>query len=184
MRQAACCLVQSLKRKSPGMVRLNPGEMTIKHLIFALDRAVQKDTGQKVDSQSDEFIQMMADALAGKVSEKLGPETKAALVAMRQYIDALSGDYLSVIQGKIDALTEQIKQDDKYTDKVKALNEIELYEKIKGNMGVYVNRSYRAFDDPKWFQKVPVEVINRAREYLRSIKRKAMTRLKPIATPK
>ena len=146
---------------------LESGEMTIKHLIFALERAVQKDTGKNVDNQSEEFINMMADALAGKVNDKLGNETKAALVAMRQYIDALSGDYLSVIQAKIDKLTEQIKQDDKYTDKVKALNEIELYEKIKGNMGVYVNRSYRAFDDPKWFQKVPVDVINRAREYLR-----------------
>lgn len=145
---------------------LESGEMTIKHLIFALERAVQKDTGKNVDNQSEEFINMMADALAGKVNDKLGNETKAALVAMRQYIDALSGDYLSVIQAKIDKLTEQIKQDDKYTDKVKALNEIELYEKIKGNMGVYVNRSYRAFDDPKWFQKVPVDVINRAREYL------------------
>lgn len=146
---------------------LESGEMTIKHLIFALERAVQKDTGKNVDNQSDEFINMMADALAGKVDDKLGNETKAALVAMRQYIDALSGDYLSVIQAKIDELTERIKQDDKYTDKVQALNEIELYEKIKGNMGVYVNRSYRAFDDPKWFQKVPVDVINRAREYLR-----------------
>ena len=146
---------------------LESGELAIKHLILALERAVQKDTGKNIDNQSDEFVQMMADALTGKVSDKVGPETKAALVAMRQYIDALSGDYLSVIQSKIDALTEQIKQDDQYTDKVKALNEIELYEKIKGNMGVYVNRSYRAFDDPEWFQKVPVEVINRAREYLR-----------------
>lgn len=146
---------------------IESGEMTIKHLIFALERAVQKDSGKNVDNQSDEFINMMADALAGKVNDKLGNETKAALVAMRQYIDALSGDYLSVIQTKIDELTERIKQDDKYTDKVQALNEIELYEKIKGNMGVYVNRSYRAFDDPKWFQKVPVDVINRAREYLR-----------------
>lgn len=41
-----------------------------------------------------------------------------------------------------------------------------LIDKITGNLGAYVNRSYQAFDDPKWFKTVPTEVINTARAYL------------------
>lgn len=37
---------------------------------------------------------------------------------------------------------------------------------ITNNMGEYVHRSYQAFDDPKWFKKIPDEVINDARSYL------------------
>jgi hypothetical protein len=47
-----------------------------------------------------------------------------------------------------------------------AAAEAALYEKIKANIGAYVHRSYQAFDDPKWFQRVPAETLNAARQYL------------------
>ncbi|CAN5813034.1 hypothetical protein BH20PSE1_BH20PSE1_00880 [soil metagenome] len=44
---------------------------------------------------------------------------------------------------------------------------VSLMRTITGNVGRYVHRSYRAFDDPQWFAKLPDEVIDNARAYLR-----------------
>lgn len=49
---------------------------------------------------------------------------------------------------------------------VQAENQKGLYDTIANNMGSYLHRSYRAFDDPKWFSKIPDETINAARMYL------------------
>lgn len=38
---------------------------------------------------------------------------------------------------------------------------------IDDNLGVYTTRAYRVFDDPKWAQKVPQRVRNRAKAFLR-----------------
>ena len=43
-----------------------------------------------------------------------------------------------------------------------------LVAKVAANMGLYLTRSYQAFDDPKWESKIPVEVRNRAVSLLRS----------------
>ena len=39
---------------------------------------------------------------------------------------------------------------------------------VENNMGFYLTRSYRAFDDPKWADAVPEDVRNRAKSLLRS----------------
>lgn len=44
----------------------------------------------------------------------------------------------------------------------------ELAAKVEANMGVYLNRSYRVFDDPDWAEKVPLDVRNKAKALLRS----------------
>ncbi len=41
-----------------------------------------------------------------------------------------------------------------------------LMATILGNLGEYVHRSYKAFDDPKWFKKVTPEIYADARQYL------------------
>jgi hypothetical protein len=43
-----------------------------------------------------------------------------------------------------------------------------LVARIKDNVGFYATRSYRVFDDPKWAEKVPVEVRNKAKALLRN----------------
>ena len=50
----------------------------------------------------------------------------------------------------------------------KAMSQIGLLKIIRGNVGQYVNRSYRAFDDPAWNEKVPDQVLADARSYLRN----------------
>ena len=40
--------------------------------------------------------------------------------------------------------------------------------RVAGNVGFYLNRSYRKFDDKKWAKRVPVQVRNRAASFIRA----------------
>ncbi len=147
-------------------------EFDVRHMVGGLERAVQQDFGVPFDKLTDEQMRPINEALAGRVPDGLPDATKTAAVAMRQYIDGLSSEYLTIIQGKIDALMERA-QNERAQGRTgnaaasNAINEIELYEKIRGNIGSYVHRSYQAFDDQKWFEKVPAATLNAAREYLK-----------------
>lgn len=67
------------------------------------------------------------------------PEMRSPLQAMRDHIDSLSRQLIA----------EGVAQGD-------------LVGIITKNLGVYATRSYRVFDDPKWRDKVPDGVRNRA----------------------
>ncbi|THF55901.1 MuF-C-terminal domain-containing protein [Pseudothauera rhizosphaerae] len=142
-------------------------EFDVRHAVGGLERAVKQDYGVPFDKLTDAQQRALSEALAGKVPAGLPEATRAAVVAMRQYIDSLSGEYLQIIQSRIDALMLQAQSSGRANDAAAAINEIELYEKIRGNIGAYVHRSYQAFDDPTWFRKVPTSTLNAARRYLR-----------------
>lgn len=142
-------------------------EFDVRHLIGGLEHAVKADFGMAFDKLSKEQMRPITEALAGNVPASLPEATKTAAVAMRQYIDGMSTEYLKIIQQKIDAKMLKAIESGRDADKAQAINEIELFEKIKGNIGRYVHRSYQAFDDPKWFEKVPAHVINASRLYLK-----------------
>ena len=142
-------------------------EFDVRHLIGGLEQAVKADFGIAFDKLSKEQMRPITEALAGNVPASLPEATKTAAVAMRQYIDGMSTEYLKIIQQKIDAKMLKAMESGKESDKAQAINEIELFEKIKGNIGRYVHRSYQAFDDPKWFEKVPAPVLNASRLYLK-----------------
>jgi hypothetical protein len=127
-------------------------EFDVRHLSGGLNAAVKADYGVELDSLTAEQMKPLAEALAGKVDAAIPEATKVAIVAMRQYIDSLSGEYLSILQKQVELNMEGADQ--------------ALIDKITGNLGSYVNRSYQAFDDPKWFKTVPTEVVNAARVYL------------------
>ena len=141
-------------------------EFDVRHLAGTLEKAVRQDFGKALDRLPEAKQRQLGEALAGKVPDTLPQETRAAVVAMRQYIDALSGEYLGIIQNRIDTLAERAASTGRDADAARALDEVGLYEKIKANIGQYVHRSYRAFDDPQWFKKVPTDVLNAARRYL------------------
>lgn len=127
-------------------------EFDVRHLARGLERAIKADFGVAIDDLPAEQMKRLADALAGKVDPTLPEDTKVAVVAMRQYIDSLSAEYIGILQ-------QQVRDNLQGADAA-------LIEKITGNIGSYVHRSYQAFDDPKWFQKVPTEVLSAARHYL------------------
>lgn len=142
-------------------------EFDVRHLIGGLEHAVKADFGIAFDKLSKEQMRPITEAMAGNVQASLPESTKTAAVAMRQYIDGMSTEYLKIIQQKIDAKMLKALETGKDADKAQAINDIELFEKIKGNIGRYVHRSYQAFDDPKWFEKVPSTVLNASRLYLK-----------------
>lgn len=129
-------------------------EFDVRHLSSTLGKAVKADYGVDIESLTPAQMKTLAEALSGRVDPSIPESTKVAIVAMRQYIDSLSGEYLSILQNQVEANMEGADQ--------------ALIDKITGNLGAYVNRSYQAFDDPKWFKTVPTEVVNTARAYLAS----------------
>lgn len=132
-------------------------EFDIRHLIGVFERAVKAAYGRsmkKLDAQTQDLLRA---GLAGRPDPSLPESLRVPLLAMRQYIDILSEHYVEILEAQAEALRAQGKDGAARAD---------LIDTIRGNMGEYVHRSYRAFDDPKWPTKVPDEVLNAAREYL------------------
>lgn len=138
-------------------------EMDIGQLVGRLERAVRDAYGQTfrklTDQQQESINHILGDGFADIVSSPLPESVKVAVTGMRNYIDRLSEDYVSVLAADADRL-------DSEGNSAEAESKAALLRTIASNIGAYVNRSYRAFDDPKWFSKVPDDVLNAARTYL------------------
>lgn len=84
--------------------------------------------------------------LQGKqTTNPIPPETTKMLDVMRAQIDNLSRRFINegVVSGDLAAT-------------------------FTNNLGLYLNRSYRKFDDPFWSEFVPVEVRNKAEAFIRN----------------
>lgn len=91
-------------------------------------------------------IRQMNAVLRGEVDASVLPESlREPISRMRAHVDALSAQMLE--KGLIDG---------------------KLAEIVGDNLGVYLTRSYRVFDDPEWASKIPIEVRNRARAFILS----------------
>jgi hypothetical protein len=172
-------------------------EFDIKHRVGVLERAIRKDYKLDATELSEKTQQLMNDVMAGKIDKGVPVSTKKALLAMRLYIDSLSVNYLRAMKGEIRLMREiyndhriaanldpiVAKSKDEKEWSVEELGKIEdeagkaikealiarqsLYETIDGNVGQYVHRSYKAFDDKNWYKNIPDNVLNDARNYLR-----------------
>lgn len=82
-------------------------------------------------------VQLMDEALKGSpgAMRQLSPEVQAAVTKMRDHVDKLSG--ILTQRGLIDG---------------------DLAVKVGQNLGTYLTRSYRIFDDPKWVENIPPQV--------------------------
>lgn len=104
-----------------------------------------------------EFVTEMNDALLGKRDINSLPETvREPVQRMRDHIDTLS---------------QRMLNDGIVPEKLQAA--------VSDNLGVYMTRSYRVFDDPKWAESIPVETRNRAKDFILS----DLRRDNPAATP-
>ena len=88
------------------------------------------------------------EVLGGTLSASqagLDPRVARAIEPMRRQIDVMSRRLVheGVIAGNVAA-------------------------RVAGNVGFYLNRSYRKFDDKKWAARVPVQVRNRAASFIRA----------------
>lgn len=115
----------------------------VRYTLRDFDKAVRQSFGRK---PSPEQLQQIDDALKGQVPpEQLPEQVRPVVDRMRSEIDALSRHGID-----------------------EGLFEGELAAKVDDNLGVYATRSYRAFDDPQWAEKVDPEVRNRAKGLFRS----------------
>lgn len=86
------------------------------------------------------------DVLGGRAAvAALDPRLQGPVAAMRAHVDELSARLVreGVVKGSLAA-------------------------KVAGNVGFYLNRSYRKFDDPAWSAKVPPAVLARALSFIRA----------------
>jgi hypothetical protein len=116
-------------------------ETQIKFTISDLKRAIGEEYGKITDGQ----VTDLNSALAGKTPlNPIPPKTDALIRDMRDQIDNLTKRFINegVVAGDLTA---------KFTE----------------NLGTYLTRSYRKYDDPFWAEFVPEEVKNKAMAFLR-----------------
>jgi hypothetical protein len=117
----------------------------MKFTLRDFDRAAKAVYGGRENITPEDVARLDA-ALKGRVELDELPEPMRPVVQqMREQIDALSRRLIDI--GAVEG---------------------ELEITIDENMGVYATRSYRVFDDPKWAEKVDVEIRNKAKALLRS----------------
>lgn len=199
--------------------KLGVVEVTVQGLVRELEKSVRLEFGVQIRDLSNEDMKILADGLAGKMPANIKPRTKTALVAMRQYIDQLSDQYIDILKEQMNQLTVNLDQgelallegfmaagqvfatEDTPAAKGAATRErnrimeearaqatqiwgdgkrmqqslgkvaqiaerASLMQKIMSNQGEYVHRSYKVFDDPSWYKKIPTEVYDDAMNYL------------------
>ena len=133
-------------------------EFDVSMLVGKLNSAM-KAAKINPDRLTDEQWAKYHEFLTGKTDGKALKESERdVLLAMREHIDGLTKDYVASVNNKL----QQRLEDEGVEDP----KELARLEKMLGNIGKYLNRSYKAFDDPKWFAKIPTNVIDDARSYL------------------
>ena len=116
----------------------------VEQTLFDFNGAKRSVYGNKGPTRKEIFA--LDQVLKGKKPESTIPDGMRDVVSqMRHEIDALS-------QKLIDS----------------GIIEGELVGQITENMGHYATRAYRVFSDPKWANKVPKDVRNKAKALLRS----------------
>ena len=147
---------EKIKRDS----ELGAVEIDIRQLLAQYDEAVKTVYNRELDDAEQRSLQ---EALTTKFSEidslGLDPDVKNAIIGMRRYLDNMSIDYAQILFDEAQALASQGRDE-------KASAKIDLLNTIASNVGSYANRSYKAFDDPKWANNVPDNVLDDARAYL------------------
>ena len=141
-------------------------EFDIRHLVGQLERAVKSKTKKSFSKLDDTDLKRISDVLTGESSKVSDNAIDVAVVAMRQYVDGLSTEYANILnQQSNDLLEKGIASGDKKAI-AESIERAELMKVIIVNSGKYLHRSYQAFDDPKWFKKIPDDIIDDARAYL------------------
>jgi Inorganic Pyrophosphatase len=144
----------------------NVDNLDIGWLASDFEKAVSKAYDKPYSKISDAQKLLLREYLAGE-DVKIPESVKESVAAMRGFIDATSGrlqkamgELIEMRLSNLDGKQRQAAEDFLATggqsgalpEDVK--NQLEMLQKIEGNKGSYLNRSYQAFDDPKWMDKV------------------------------
>lgn len=115
--------------------------------VYGLNRVGQETNIQQVPQEDiQKFNAYLTKEDDGRT---IDPRIRQELDKMRDYLDNLSNDLIR--KGLVDSKLEKV---------------------LEGNLGVYLTRSYRFFDDPKWAENIPQERVNSARNFILTEMRK------------
>ena len=142
-------------------------EVDMPMFIAELERALKTSFGTHWSGLSDGHKKQVNDLIAGDTNSTLPAPVKRAVMAMRQYIDKGSGDYALILEQQMLAAEEEARRTGNPKKIAEASARRNLMKIITANVGQYVHRSYRVFDDPQWNTKITPEVYERAAAYLR-----------------
>ena len=163
--------VLDIKVERDGMFRV--GDDIVMRSLKSFETAVKKVYGKHYLFLTPQQKKNIDALLHGDESVNVAPAIRGAVFKMRQDIDAMSDSYVKILKTQIRELREQAQGsralDEEYKAKGSdlAAARAEALEKIiVDNKGTYVSRSYKAFTDPNWFNKIPPEVTVAALNYL------------------
>jgi len=138
---------------------MNAVDMNTRHTLRSFYDAVEKAYGMEYPSLKAGTRREINKVLRGDQNVQLAPSVVQALTVMRDDIKRLSALHLRQLVADAAALRAEGKD-------AEADSKQRLIETISDNFDTYLNRSYRAFDDPKWPSKVPAKVHQEAVEFL------------------
>jgi len=120
-------------------------EFNVKRLEGAIRREIGIAVTPKKTKAKRKLLRDANEVMAGaKPVDSLPEGMRQTVLSMRAQIDQLSKRLITegVVQGDLEQITRE-------------------------NLGSYLNRSYRVFDDPSWAKKVPAQIRNTAAGFLR-----------------
>ena len=124
-----------------------------------LHRAVRKGYGKRWGKLERQQLEDIDAVLHGETIVGMPDVVVVAIDVLRQDIDGLSTEYIRILEDEIQKMVES-------GDTAAAQRADNLGKVILGNIGEYMTRSYRAFDDPNWFRKIPRDVSDAAFNFL------------------
>lgn len=126
----------------------NAHELEASVRVQALHDAVEAAFKKPYEELHPEIKARINSALRGEPQTKpLPQEISDALAKMREHITRLSVAHLEQLHADAQRLIEE-------GDEPAAAAKARLIETIMGNLDTYLHRSYKAFDDPDWPNKV------------------------------
>lgn len=135
-------------RKFRRDARMRAAQDQIDFRVGELKRAIKKQP-------KEEHANIMRQA-----NTALSDPDRAKREAAMNALPAEVATQVQAMRHEIDMMTDQIINSGVVEGKLKV--------QLEKNKGWYVHRSYRVFDDPDWAKKVPKEVRNKMKRYLRS----------------
>lgn len=114
----------------------------VEHNVKDLRKAVKRSWGKPTEQQ----LGAIDSVLKGEKEPTVLPkEIRDIVQKMRDHVDNMSRRMIEL-----------------------GLIEGDVLAKVQDNLGIYLTRSYKKYDDPKWAEKVPVEIRNKAKAFIRN----------------
>lgn len=140
---------------------MNANEMRTRHTLRGFYDAIEKAYGKEYAKLTAATKREINKAMRGDEGVQLAPSVVGAIGVMRDDIKRLSSVHIRQLAADAAELKEQGKD-------AEAESKLRTIETVSANFDTYLHRSYRAFDDKAWPEKVPANVYEDAVNFLAS----------------